>query len=472
MPSWKKLITSGSDAALSSLFARGAVTASIVSASSGFTGSLLGTATSASFVNPLSQSVIITGSLTIGSSSVGVGENTLVVGPAPNGGTGEGGQILLSAVGDTYTTASMIDNYQNKFRVLRGTNAGSDAYKMQIDMHTGQVQIPNYTSPSSFTGTVAAYLAVDSSGNVLTTSSAAGGGGGVTINNNTDNYLITATGALNTLNGEANLQFDGTKLTITGNATISTSLTASIVSASTGITGSLFGTALSASYVTGSIFTGSNLARSASFAVTASHALNTLPSGNQWNIQVNSGSGQFYGDNGFSYTATTRKLTYVANKNFGSSTFDQDAASSIQLSNINDSIFSKTHFANLVHRGRLLTKNSVTSIITFDANNSANTVLKVYGFKCDYSIGYGNQANGQPDVSDSRVGTIYAAWSWDQSGNNISDNHVISDLNGTLKDGIFQLTWASNTIALEYDSGANIVEDCVFNGLFTVFTNK
>lgn len=44
------------------------------------------------------------------------------------------------------------------------------------------------------------------------------GGGGVTINNNLDNYLITATGTANTLNGEANLTFDGTTLALTGNA--------------------------------------------------------------------------------------------------------------------------------------------------------------------------------------------------------------------------------------------------------------
>lgn len=44
-----------------------------------------------------------------------------------------------------------------------------------------------------------------------------GGGGGVTIINNTDNYVLTATGTANTINGEANLQFNGTTLTVTGN---------------------------------------------------------------------------------------------------------------------------------------------------------------------------------------------------------------------------------------------------------------
>jgi hypothetical protein len=39
---------------------------------------------------------------------------------------------------------------------------------------------------------------------------------GVNINNNTNNYLLTATGTANTINGESNLTFDGTLLLLTG----------------------------------------------------------------------------------------------------------------------------------------------------------------------------------------------------------------------------------------------------------------
>ena len=162
------------------------VTGSIIAAS--FTGSHQGTsswatnALTASAVNTLSQNVVITGSLTVGAIAPGSGENTLIVGPPPNGGTGEGGQILLSATGGTYTSASMLDTYQNRFRVLRGTNASSDAFKLQIDLDTGQLQIPNYTGPTSFAGTSTAYLSVDSSGNVLTSDPISGYTGIVTIN--------------------------------------------------------------------------------------------------------------------------------------------------------------------------------------------------------------------------------------------------------------------------------------------------
>lgn len=40
------------------------------------------------------------------------------------------------------------------------------------------------------------------------------GGGSVTINNNVNDYLITATGTANTLNGESSLRYDGTGLII------------------------------------------------------------------------------------------------------------------------------------------------------------------------------------------------------------------------------------------------------------------
>tara|TARA_Y100000385_G_scaffold5925_1_gene6583 strand:- start:4951 stop:5331 length:381 start_codon:yes stop_codon:yes gene_type:complete len=47
-----------------------------------------------------------------------------------------------------------------------------------------------------------------------------GGGSGITINNNVDNYLLSATGNPSIINGESNLQFDGTTLTIKGDLVI------------------------------------------------------------------------------------------------------------------------------------------------------------------------------------------------------------------------------------------------------------
>lgn len=48
-----------------------------------------------------------------------------------------------------------------------------------------------------------------------------------TLNNNTNNYVMTGTGTADTLNGEANLTFDGSTLAVTGAITASTTITAS-----------------------------------------------------------------------------------------------------------------------------------------------------------------------------------------------------------------------------------------------------
>ena len=50
--------------------------------------------------------------------------------------------------------------------------------------------------------------------------SGTGGGSGITINNNVNNYLLSATGNPNIINGEANLTFDGNTLTLRGDLVI------------------------------------------------------------------------------------------------------------------------------------------------------------------------------------------------------------------------------------------------------------
>ena len=100
-------------------------------------------ANTASYVNTLSQNVIITGSATIGLTSTGTAENTLTLGPAPGGGVGEGGQLgLLSVNSGSYTSASFIDNFQNLFRILRGNNNTSNASILNADLQTGNITLP------------------------------------------------------------------------------------------------------------------------------------------------------------------------------------------------------------------------------------------------------------------------------------------------------------------------------------------
>jgi hypothetical protein len=116
--------------------------------------------------NTFNGSQIITGSLAVGTSSLGPNENTLTLGARDV--ANEGGQLGFNAPGGTYTSASFFDLYQNRFRLLRGTNAGSTGEVATWNLGTLQMQLPAYTSATSFPGTSVASLAVDSGGNILT----------------------------------------------------------------------------------------------------------------------------------------------------------------------------------------------------------------------------------------------------------------------------------------------------------------
>jgi hypothetical protein len=131
-----------------------------------FTGSLLGTASyatntlsssfafTASYVNNLNQAVTV-GNIT----SIPSTENTLNIYPPFAGGTGEGGQILFASSGGLYTSASMIDNYQNQLRILKGTNTGGSTtgyFTMNLD--TGASQFLGSVTASAYSGLPNDYL--------------------------------------------------------------------------------------------------------------------------------------------------------------------------------------------------------------------------------------------------------------------------------------------------------------------------
>ena len=101
-------------------------------------------ASTASYVNPLNQSVTI-GNIT----SIPSTENSLNIYPPPAGGTGEGGQILLAASGGLYTSASMIDTWQNTFRLLKGTNTGGSTVSyINVDLNQGNTTFAGYVQRS------------------------------------------------------------------------------------------------------------------------------------------------------------------------------------------------------------------------------------------------------------------------------------------------------------------------------------
>jgi hypothetical protein len=111
-------------------------------------------------------STVITGSgtftstLTVGNLTGTISdENTLNVYSPPAGGDGEGGQILLAASGSPYTSASMLDNWQNQFRVLKGTNTGgSTAGLLYMNLDNGNTQFVGAVTASAFSGLPNDYL--------------------------------------------------------------------------------------------------------------------------------------------------------------------------------------------------------------------------------------------------------------------------------------------------------------------------
>lgn len=218
--------TSGSVTALSisgsGLIGTGSFSYSGNITATSFTGSHSGTSSyatgagSASYVNTLTQNVLVTGSMTIGSGAFGTSENTLTLGPRDT--TSEGGQLGLNAPGGTYTSASMLDNYQNRLRILRGTNASSDAEVAWWSMHSKQMALPAYNSVSAFAGTATALLAVDTSGNVITVATGSGGGGSGTVTN------VATTG---TVNG---ITLTGGPITTTGTITLGGSISGGLTS--------------------------------------------------------------------------------------------------------------------------------------------------------------------------------------------------------------------------------------------------
>jgi len=102
---------------------------------------------------------------------------------------------------------------------------------------------------SSFTGSfTGSFLGTGSyATNALSASYAPGGG--ITISNNTDNYILTATGTANSINGESNLTFDGSTFTVTGKSALNGQVSQTVGSLS------IIGTTASLDLSTGNFFT-------------------------------------------------------------------------------------------------------------------------------------------------------------------------------------------------------------------------
>jgi hypothetical protein len=132
------------------------------------------TTSSAGYTLNISGSGNFTGAITVGTLTGAIStENTLNVYPPLAGGTGEGGQILLAASGGLYTSASMLDTWQNQFRILKGTNAsGSTAGYFYMNLDNGNSQFTGAVTASAYSGLPNDYLYAIRSGSSQTVGSA------------------------------------------------------------------------------------------------------------------------------------------------------------------------------------------------------------------------------------------------------------------------------------------------------------
>ncbi len=222
MAEWKKVIVSGSTANLANVQVDG-LTANQVVIGGGAAGNLTTTAingtgniVATTGASGLSHSGSFSGSFFgDGSGLTGVSANFPVVAKTDLASTD---QFFINDGASKYVT------YGNLLTDLAGTNLAVES----TDSLTLATTITGITSISStsFTGslqgtaTTASYVlnAVSASLADNVTSIANN------VTNNTNNYVLTATGG-GTINGEGNLTFDGTTLTVTGNEVVTGNLT-------------------------------------------------------------------------------------------------------------------------------------------------------------------------------------------------------------------------------------------------------
>jgi hypothetical protein len=126
--------------------------------------------------------------------------------------TGTGPYYVMFADGTTGNRAVRVDSAALTFNATTNTLTVTSSYATQATSAYTASYVLNAVTASYVLNAVSASLAA-------TVTSIANN-----VTNNTDNYLLTATGG-GTINGEANLQFNGSTLTVTGNEVITGNLT-------------------------------------------------------------------------------------------------------------------------------------------------------------------------------------------------------------------------------------------------------
>lgn len=235
MASWKKVLVSGSNINIASLQVDNIpLNQALIGGASGSNVSGKAIDGTGNLVAVNNAVVNISGSFSgsfIGNGAGLTGVTATAVFPTTNvANLGSSDKFFISqSTGQEYVT------YGNLLTDLAGTNLSVEG----SDSLTLSSTITSLTSVSStaFTGSLAgtasyASAALSSSfansASVAVSASYANNVNNITnaITNNTNNRVLTATGA-GTINGEANLTFDGSTLVLTGNQTVSNNLTVS-----------------------------------------------------------------------------------------------------------------------------------------------------------------------------------------------------------------------------------------------------
>lgn len=245
MATWKKVIVSGSAAELLSVTASSGVlvgtnqvittSATTTKLSGSFSGSFFGDGSGLSgvaasfpitaktdlattdqfFINDGSSKFVTYGNLVTDLAGAGAGTSNLTTGDA-------GDSLALTAqIAVTGVTASFTGN-------LTGTASFATSASQAVSASFATLARTADTASYVVTAQTASYVNgnIFTSTNLALSASHAASASNITnaITNAADNRLLTANGG-GTINGESNLSFDGTTLSVTGNATLTGNLT-------------------------------------------------------------------------------------------------------------------------------------------------------------------------------------------------------------------------------------------------------
>ena len=126
------------------------------------------------------------------------------------------------SVGNTYTANGVTFQWNGSVwtRYSASTGAQGSTGPTGAQGAVGSTGAQGATGSGGSTGAQGATGPTGAQGATGSTGSQGAAGSSTTINSNTNNYVVTATGTANTLNGESNLTFNGSDLIVSGQSTV------------------------------------------------------------------------------------------------------------------------------------------------------------------------------------------------------------------------------------------------------------